>query len=473
MCFPRTEQLHHVQRYGVSSSDSGRLIMNSYCALSELTVENFKSFGERRQHMPIRPLTLIYGPNSSGKSSLLQAIALAHEANRTGIVDTKKTELAGESIDLGGFRQYVHCHDLNRDVNLGFALDIGDPEQVFIEFVIGAETISSARGTHPQINVYTKQYTVRFDGEAVLSIQFDSSGYGELTVQKEHPHLSGGSLLACNIWIQRGKLFPTFSKPSSKKKVIIRSFCLEYMKNIESAFSASLQSLSYLGPLRYFPNRDFSNEPRRGDPNWTSGGAAAWHWIRQGNLLRESINQWLGDSDKLRTPYKLTIQRFVDESDPNSMIEYPRFIDMLTKAIVSPKDIGIGVSQVLPVLAMVLGLKRRLIAIEQPELHLHPAIQSELADVFLKSALHHENKIIIETHSEHLILRILRRIRESTESGNKNSSHLHVEPDHVSVVYVQPTDTGSRVFEIPLTSEGEFGAHWPEGFFGERVKELF
>lgn len=456
--------------------------MNSYCALSELTVENFKAFGERRQHLPIRPITLIYGPNSSGKSSLVQALALAHEVvvNRTGIVDTSRTQLAGESIDLGGFRQYVHCHELDRNVNLGFALDIGDPEQVFIEFTVGTETISSARGTQSRSNAHTKQVTVRFDGEAILSMQFDQSGHGELTIQKEHPHISGGTLHAYNVWIPRGKLFPIIRTHSSKmdlnpsaKVIKLRSYCWEYMRNIELALSKSLRSLKYLGPLRYFPNRDFSNMPNRGGPNWTSGGASAWDGIRQHQQLRESINEWLGAKDKLRTPYKLAIRRFIDEADPNSTIEYARLIDMRTKTTVSPKDIGIGVSQVLPVLTMVLSAKQRLIAIEQPELHLHPAIQSELADVFLKSALHHKNRIIIETHSEHLILRILRRIRESAASGSKHPSHLHVESDHVSVVYVQPTDTGSRVFEIPVTREGEFGATWPEGFFDERVKEVF
>lgn len=456
--------------------------MNGYCTLSKLTVENFKAFGERRQHMPIRPITLIYGPNSSGKSSLLQAIALAHEVvvYRTGIVDVNRTQLAGESIDLGGFRQYVHSHEPNTNVTLGFGLDIGDPEKVFIEFTIGAETIAPAQGTRPRTTIHTKEVTVRFDGERILSMQFDSSGYGKLTVQKEHPHMSGGILSAYNIWIPRGKLFPIFSPSSSKTRVHpdrkvtwLGSYCPEYMKNIESAFLKNLQSLSYLGPLRYFPNRYFSNMPSRGDSNWTSAGASAWDRIRQQKQLREAINQWLGDNDKLRTPYRLGIQRFVDENDPSGVIEYTRLFDMRTNTIVSPKDVGIGVSQVLPVLTMALSARQKLIAIEQPELHLHPAIQAELADVFLESALHRKNKLIIETHSESFILRILRRIRETAESGSRRSSHLRVQPDHVSVVYVQPTDSGSRVFEIPLTSEGEFGTHWPEGFFAERVKELF
>ena len=456
--------------------------MNEYPTLSRLTLENFKAFGERRQHMPIRPITLIYGPNSSGKSSLLQAIALAHEVvvNRAGIVDTKKTQLAGESIDLGGFRQYVHRHEANRDVNLGFGLDIGEPDQVFIEFTIGSETITPSRGIPVRDLIHTKRVTIRLDGRAVLSFQFDPTGYGRVNIQKEHPRISGGIIRAYNARMRQGKLLPIFDidslktrTPAASRSIKLSSYCREYMTKIEKALSEALLSFSYLGPLRYFPNREFSNMPNRGDPNWISGGASAWHRISEQTPLRESINQWLGAKDKLRTPYRLTIRRFVDEHDPNSDIKVPRLVDMQTNTIVSHKDVGIGVSQVLPVLAMVLGARHKLIAIEQPELHLHPAIQAELADLFLESALHRANNIIIETHSENFILRILRRIRESAESGSKDSSHLQVRPDQVSVVYVQPADQGSRVFEIPLTDDGDFSTDWPEGFFPERIKELF
>lgn len=76
---------------------------------------NFKAFAET-QEIPIRPLTLIYGPNSAGKSSIIHGLALAHHAIRTGDLDTQRTEIGGESIDLGGFRQYVHRRDTSRAV---------------------------------------------------------------------------------------------------------------------------------------------------------------------------------------------------------------------------------------------------------------------------------------------------------------------------------------------------------------------
>jgi predicted ATPase len=131
------------------------------------------------------------------------------------------------------------------------------------------------------------------------------------------------------------------------------------------------------------------------------------------------------------------------------------------------------VSQVLPVLVHAYAARDRWIAIEQPEIHLHPALQAELGDVFLESALgDQQNRFLIETHSEHLILRILRRIRETTD-GELPEGAQPVTPDQVAVLYVQPASDGAQVIHIPITEDGDFAHHWPEGFFPERARELF
>ena len=139
----------------------------------------------------------------------------------------------------------------------------------------------------------------------------------------------------------------------------------------------------------------------------------------------------------------------------------------------SHRDVGIGVSQVLPVLVSAYASTGKLIAIEQPEIHLHPALQAELGDVFLESALGESgNRFLIETHSEHLILRILRRIRETSE-GDLRPDATPVRPEDVAVLYVQPRPEGAEIIELPITPDGEFDRRWPDGFFSERAKELF
>ena len=110
--------------------------------------------------------------------------------------------------------------------------------------------------------------------------------------------------------------------------------------------------------------------------------------------------------------------------------------------------------------------------IEQPEIHLHPAHQVELGDIFIRSAKEQGNTLLLETHSEHLILRILRRIRETTEN-ELPEGFPPIRPEDVAVLYIQPGEKGAQVIEIPVTEDGEFARPWPQGFFDDRVEELF
>lgn len=147
--------------------------------------------------------------------------------------------------------------------------------------------------------------------------------------------------------------------------------------------------------------------------------------------------------------------------------------DLRTKTEVSHRDVGIGISQVLPVLVQSFAAKERLVAIEQPEIHLHPALQADLADVFIDSALGGgKNHFLIETHSEHLLLRIMRRMRE-TAKNRLPEGKPPVRPEDVMVLYVEPVGTKSIVREMPLNEHGELVKAWPGGFFEEGLREVF
>ena len=149
-----------------------------------------------------------------------------------------------------------------------------------------------------------------------------------------------------------------------------------------------------------------------------------------------------------------------------------RFCDLGSSKSIAPSNMGIGFSQIMPLVASAFGSENRLIAIEQPELHIHPALQTELADLFIQSAKERGNRFLIETHSEHLILRLLRRVRETTE-GELAHEHPPLFPSDICVLYVEPTEQGSKVIELPVTADGDFSCPWPNGFFEERSAELF
>jgi hypothetical protein len=148
-------------------------------------------------------------------------------------------------------------------------------------------------------------------------------------------------------------------------------------------------------------------------------------------------------------------------------------IDKRSGTSVSHRDVGIGVSQVLPVLVTAYSSKDKLLAIEQPEIHLHPALQAELGDVLLDAALTDAgNTLLVETHSEHLLLRIMRRMRETFE-GELPDGVPAVRPEDVMVLFVEPDGEKSIVREMPLNERGELVKAWPGGFFEEGLREVF
>lgn len=148
-------------------------------------------------------------------------------------------------------------------------------------------------------------------------------------------------------------------------------------------------------------------------------------------------------------------------------------VDLRTGTKVSHRDVGIGVSQVLPVLVGAYSSQNKMIAVEQPEIHLHPKLQAELGDLFIESALgERRNTFLIETHSEHLILRLMRRMRD-TVNDNLPAGLPPVRPEDVAVIYVQPKGSSSAVRVLELDEEGQLLDPFPGGFFEESFHERF
>ena len=121
--------------------------------------------------------------------------------------------------------------------------------------------------------------------------------------------------------------------------------------------------------------------------------------------------------------------------------------------------------------------------LQQPELHLHPALQAALADVLIDATSEGSRpaglpatkcrKLLIETHSEHLLLRVLKRVRQS---GHQRSAPegLALRSDDVCVLYFEPSlDGRTQVRRLRVAPDGDFMDRWPRGFFTEREGELF
>jgi hypothetical protein len=159
-----------------------------------------------------------------------------------------------------------------------------------------------------------------------------------------------------------------------------------------------------------------------------------------------------------------------DEEIVNNRLQVQLYLEDQNGRRLDFHEVGSGISYVMPILVSLNAAKISWIA--QPELHLHPAAQCEMGDVFLR-AFNRGHFAVVETHSEHLLLRVLKRIRQTT-SGVEMDDDLRCVPEAVSVLYFDPQEDGStEIKRMRVSRLGDFIDRWPHGFFEERGQELF
>ena len=125
----------------------------------------------------------------------------------------------------------------------------------------------------------------------------------------------------------------------------------------------------------------------------------------------------------------------------------------------SLSDVGFGVSQVLPVITMLMSAPEgSIILLEQPELHLHPNAQAALADLLIEVAESRKLQLIVESHSEHIVRRMQRRIAEA--------SPAFATPENIKMYYCQPGAGGATIDEVDVDRFGQI-SNWPEKFMGD------
>ena len=658
--------------------------------IESIGIANFKAFKDK-QTFKAKPLTLLVGPNSSGKSSLIHSLALLNQLFLHGTErDVSKTQLGGDAIDLGGFAHYVHNKNykdgvtidfnLNRfetslvegrshktekaklTLSLKFGASVDDygaltqslpnlkslelkeegelifrliedgivmriegfnvqADNFFSNLVRESFRIKKAKGQEgkqirdwykffdPDIDIlfqemdeleYERKFFKKLNavfnwGLNTNGIAFDISNPSSFSLIPTTMH---NEMIAVALGVnglpdigdlikkvdvlksQRDDLLgKTFGR--GKRDAILEKFNRDILQgyrdlawqlrvDFESCLHTLVESIenhfakmTYLGPLRKLPIRDFIVD--KSEVSDVVSGEYAWSVLAEDRSLRQQVNKWLGSEEFMKTPYQLDVKyfgeveklhdnsikalkqtlrdfdlsdldqdfhplgkigewlkevqeeirmdkaseeidewkkgaqrRLSEEFDPQQDTEESlqahdewideanfqeelegsisrfRAIELIAEkkylvlrdkrngATVTHRDVGVGISQVLPVLATLFGSEEETIAIEQPELHLHPALQAELGDVCIQSVQENKNSLLLETHSEHLILRIMRRIREGTLSH-----------EDVSVIFVQPEKKGSSLKYLRIDKDGDFIDEWPDGFFAERRKELF
>ena len=265
-----------------------------------------------------------------------------------------------------------------------------------------------------------------------------------------------------------------------------------------------LNTMTYIGPLRAIPSRNYRPQLSPDESRWAQG-LAAWDLLYTdvaGDLLEE-VNSWLSDDQRLRTGYRLEriefkeipvpslfhqlFDRGLTEDDLGDLQEL--YLTLASRSeialrdfekgiVVAPSDVGVGISQMVPVIVGCLRENPGVLAIEQPELHVHPAIQVGLGDLFIRATQPGEDHptpdktLLVETHSEHIMLRLLRRIRE-TSADELPPGLMPLTADDIAVTYVESSDDGVQFRPLKVSADGDFLDRWPKGFFDERAEELF
>lgn len=543
--------------------------------MNSFSISGFKAF-EKKQNIPIKPITIIYGANSAGKSSIIQSYLLVNHILKTLKCDVNIIKTGWDSLDIGGFKQYCYKHNYENEIefvvnleedNLQLKINIKaetdkfgnliDKEAFINSFEIYAENdslIKMSSINNPDNNLF-RISTLNTEHDSWKNI-FNQSIPNKEDISKTDLKLYSFDLKQFINGMSEtnvsNEFFSTcFNLKGVKKlhlinqnttddfinffvKIFVKIWTSKYNYSLGKS-DESLRRINYIGPLRDYPPRVISDEPKSDeDAEYT------WSILLKNKKVRDKVNKWLGNTILMDPAYELIVERAVkpesfllpflnllsevdvnmghipeelssilqlemdyDEEGPagyylspdsyssegaseliDKLLEnqkdkesYSKLIlkDKRAKISVSLRDVGVGISQVLPVLVNAYSPDNNIVAIEQPEIHLHPKLQSELADVFIETALGEEKKtFLIETHSEHLLLRIMRRIRETT-NNELEKGLTSITADDVQILFVMPSQNGegSIVKEIALDEEGEMIDTWPGGFFEEGFNERF
>jgi len=391
------------------------------------------------------------GPNSSGKSTIIQSILLLRQT-----VDSRDIEnplsINGSYLNLGSYTDLIYMHNRENQLVIEFSFDailsyVGDksketkstgPVVVRAQFSYNSKT----RQIHLQKTNVKKgesEFTVqRVNGSKYKSIVTTDKGPEEFFVR---PYKFYGGLV----------IRPKVSKQAKSKEKRIPSIEPSFLlSRFSFEIERFLDSFFYVGPLRDSPKRIYvatGETPQ--DVGLRGEGSVDVLWMasrhKATKKLLTSVNHWL-------KAFELAEKAELKPMGSNSYAL--NFIMPETKLEVNLADVGFGASQVLPVIIEgYFSRENSTLLIEQPEIHLHPKAQAVLADLLIDIAK--SKTIIVETHSEHLISRIQRRIAEGT-----------IKRDDVALYYCQSSKEGGVVKRVEFDENGRFvGEGLPEGFF--------
>ncbi|MFV9507127.1 MAG: DUF3696 domain-containing protein [Oscillochloridaceae bacterium umkhey_bin13] len=451
--------------------------------ITSLDINNFKSW-HKTDRMRLAPITALFGSNSSGKTSLLQLLLMLKQTTESS--DRSQVLNLGDEhsiVELGVLPDLLYGHDLTQPLSWHIAwqipqvLKIDDPTRqsaiLFqgdrLEFsatimwkVNGEDSISSSNDS-PKGRAMVE----------AMAYQFADHEFG---MRLKNPTKTEYELYSSAVGFEfvrtRGR---AWSLPAPVKCYGFPDQTRAYYQNAGflSDFELELEQLCnrmfYLGPLREYPRRQYpwagaqpADMGRRGErvvdallAARESGVTLARGRGRKRLTLEERVALWLKELGLIDTFEVRSIA-------PGSKL-YQVWVRRSAK---SPEvlitDVGFGVSQILPVITLCYyAPEGSTIILEQPEIHLHPRVQAGLADIFIDAMKTRNIQIILESHSEHLLRRLQRRIAEEA-----------LTPEQAALYFCTANTQGeSQLQALKIDPFGNI-TNWPKDFFGDEMGDL-
>lgn len=462
---------------------------HEFFMIEAIRLQRFKGFLDSGW-IELKPITLLFGYNSSGKSTILQALLMLKQT-----LESPAKEIpiifSGNRVDLGTFYDVAHRHGISDETPIIFSLRI-NIEDYFEELTeqFPHLTYNNEENKHEREKLLFEELQKKSRIELIVSIRYDQkkklnyiavsivSTHGEKNilsienVQNNQLSFSSdfadGNYADGNYWIHKfdndgERRMPIFDIehfiPIISNYDYFSPFTSLIFTQVKKNINDTYQALTNIGPVRAIPSRI---QQFTGERPFTVGAegedALKILYLSQYNhtfpsSLQESVNAWLA-SYNYRFQWKM-----LDENIGQVILT-----DMRTNLPVNLKDVGFGISQVLPIVIQVHAAPQHsIILIEQPEIHLHSRAQAELADLFIQAVASDgaiRKRLLIETHSETLLLRLRRRLAE--HALNREAT-FGIAADDIAMYFIENENGQSVAHRIYLNEQGEF-VDMPEGF---------
>lgn len=456
--------------------------------ITRLRLTNFKAW--RELQVRFATVTGVFGANSGGKSSLIQFLLLLKQTrdatDRRIVLDFGGPE---SPANLGSYREVVHGRDSSADISWELAwtlpmrrrrITAQSADGKSVEFT-GREmatscTVGLSRATGSTLSARHVSYRI---GESTFRLCANAGGTGKgytLEVSGAHP--------AFDLKRSQGRPFriPAPVKTHAFPQQVRWSYQnADFLNDLEVAYESLMDRIFYLGPLRDYPQRQYywsgaspADVGSRGERAIdailaaTAQGKNRQLKPRAHNQpFQQVIAHWLRELG--------LVNRFsMEEIGTGSNLYQARVSANSAVTSTTLTDVGFGISQVLPVLVLLYYVPvGSVLLLEQPEIHLHPAVQSRLADLFLCVAKHRNLQIIVESHSQHLLQRLQRRVAEGKVHvpGKGATSPFKISSDDVRLYFSSVSRGLGKLEDLHLNHWGEI-ENWPDGFFGDEMEEI-